>query len=118
MTKRIESNGCYNCGYGVSVVTKDSIGWLCEWCSDNNLGGIDHKQDQEKAKRLDELIEQYEHDFKLLQIRDDLIKEAQQLIKNNTSAFAILKIAYTRNELQKIRDGDNDWHELSIWKHG
>jgi len=28
---------CYNCGYEVSVVSKDDIGWLCEWCSDNDL---------------------------------------------------------------------------------
>jgi len=28
---------CYNCGYEVSVVSKDDIGWLCEWCSDNKL---------------------------------------------------------------------------------
>jgi len=28
---------CYNCGYKVSVVSKDDIGWLCEWCSDHEL---------------------------------------------------------------------------------
>ncbi len=28
---------CYNCGYKTSVVSKDDIGWLCEWCSDREL---------------------------------------------------------------------------------
>jgi len=28
---------CYNCGYDSSVVTKDDIGWQCEWCSDNEI---------------------------------------------------------------------------------
>lgn len=36
--KQAEKGGCYNCGYSVSVVSKDKRGWLCEWCSDHDLG--------------------------------------------------------------------------------
>ncbi len=43
---------CYNCGYEVSVVSRDDIGWLCEWCSDNELRSPVIKR---LKKRIEEL---------------------------------------------------------------
>jgi hypothetical protein len=58
----------------------------------------------EKAVR--ELLEQYDHDYNdIFKITDDKITIAQNSIIRDTYSFAILKVTYTRNELQQLLEG-------------
>ena len=58
-------------------------------------------------KSVEKLKEQYDRDFKTFEITDEKIKKAQEELTfkgfyDHSYNFAILKVAYTRNELQKI----------------
>jgi len=63
---------CYNCGYEVSVVSKDDIGWLCEWCSDNDLRSP-------VIKRLKKRIEECETNSNKISMKDDWVEYVYQM---------------------------------------
>ena len=63
---------CYNCGYEVSVVSKDDIGWLCEWCSDNGLRSP-------VIKRLKERLEECETNSNKISMKDDWVEYVYQM---------------------------------------
>lgn len=63
---------CYNCGYEVSVVSKDDIGWLCEWCSDNELRSP-------VIKRLKKRLEECEINSNKISMKDDWVEYVYQM---------------------------------------
>jgi len=64
---------CYNCGYKTSVVSKDDIGWLCEWCSDNELRSP-------IIKRLKKRIEDRPITFQFFEDNDKFYDELQKIL--------------------------------------
>ncbi len=67
---------CYNCGYTVSVVSKDEIGWLCEWCSDNGLRSPVIRFLMEEFKYYDNAFKTYSDldDFKIAQVLQRILR--------------------------------------------
>ena len=59
-------------------------------------------------ERIEKLLKKYDHDYNdIFHITDDMIKKAQielgfKQSYDNTHNFAILKVSYTREELQQL----------------
>ncbi len=68
---------CYNCGYKTSVVSKDDIGWLCEWCSDNELRSPVIKLLIDEFKFYDVSFKKHKDidDFKIAQVLTNIMRK-------------------------------------------
>ena len=66
---------CYNCGYEVSVVSKDDIGWLCEWCSDNELRSPVIKRLKKRLEEFDDdiVIHDKYHDYEVQELLQKIL---------------------------------------------
>jgi len=86
---------CYNCGYEVSVVSKDDIGWLCEWCSDNDLRSP-------VIKRLKKRIEEFESykDGKGIVIKLDADKNYEVVDISEHILLELQKCMVENNEME------------------
>jgi len=71
---------CYNCGYKTSVVSKDDIGWLCEWCSDNELRSPIVERLKKRIKEIKKLLQNTRLD-------KDESMELQYWLRENTMAL-------------------------------
>lgn len=87
---------------------------VCKNCGSIDKTIITTNMDIKEAlaikERTENLLKQYDHDYKLLEINDEKIKKAQNELGfkqsyDHTHNFAILKVAYTRKELQKLITG-------------